>query len=140
MSTSSTDGTVKLWDILNDGGANPKMIHSKDMGQNELFSMQFCEDIPWVLACGGSKGELAIWDVSENKVVEDHFKGYLISGSYNEKDYNINDANVAHDNQYESMEDEDEDEEMEKKAKKFKKDKKDKKEKKDKKSKKSMDD
>ena len=31
-------------------------------------------DIPWVLACGGQKGELAIWDTEEDKQVREHFK------------------------------------------------------------------
>ena len=32
--------------------------------------MQFCQDIPWVLATGGSNGEMAIWDTSENEKTE----------------------------------------------------------------------
>ena len=35
------------------------------------------KDIPWVLAAGGSKGELAIWDVEEDMKVYTHFKGEL---------------------------------------------------------------
>ena len=60
------------------------------MEQGELFSMQFCQDIPWVLACGGSKGEIAIWDTSESLQIEEHFKGNLIKGSYNQEDYDEN--------------------------------------------------
>ena len=37
--------------------------------------MQMYADIPWVLACGGSKGELAVWDTEEDKAVYEHFKG-----------------------------------------------------------------
>ena len=37
--------------------------------------MQMYADIPWVLACGGSKGELAVWDTEEDKAVHEHFKG-----------------------------------------------------------------
>ena len=70
MATSSSDGHIKLFDILHDGGTNPLEVASKNMKQGELFTMQFCQDIPWVLACGGSKGELGVWDVSENKKVE----------------------------------------------------------------------
>ena len=35
--------------------------------------MQFYEDIPWVLAAGGSKGEVAIWDTEESKHVKKRF-------------------------------------------------------------------
>ena len=31
-------------------------------------------DIPWVLATGGQKGELAIWDTEEDKQITAHFK------------------------------------------------------------------
>lgn len=60
------------------------------MKQGELFTMQFSQDIPWVLASGGSNGELAIWDTSENEDIETHFKPYLIKGSYDVKDYDEN--------------------------------------------------
>lgn len=88
--------------------------------------MRFCQDIPWVLAAGGSQGELAVWDTSESETIEKHFKGFLKEGSYKKEDYNINDANVAHDDEYESMSDDSD--EGEKKKKKKKKDKKSKKE------------
>lgn len=39
----------------------------------ELFSLSFYKDIPWVLAAGGSKGELAVWDIEENEKVSSHF-------------------------------------------------------------------
>jgi len=70
MATASADGHIKLWDILSEGGTNPGLIASRNMKQGELFTMSFCQDIPWVLACGGQNGELIVWDVSENKTVE----------------------------------------------------------------------
>jgi len=39
--------------------------------------VQFYEDIPWVLAAGGSKGEVAIWDCEESEQISSHFKGNL---------------------------------------------------------------
>jgi len=35
--------------------------------------LSFYKDIPWVLAAGGSKGELAVWDVEENESIAKHF-------------------------------------------------------------------
>lgn len=43
------------------------------MAMGELFSMSFYEDIPWVLAAGGSKGEVSVWDVEENENAKKHF-------------------------------------------------------------------
>ena len=104
MCTSSMDGNIKVWDILGNGGSSPQLIGDKDMKQGELFSMQFCQDIPWVIACGGQKGELSVWDISENKTIEQHFKPYLIADSYNSEDY---DANAVNADEYESMGEED---------------------------------
>lgn len=94
MCTSGTDGSVKIWDIAANGGTNPKEISFRNMKQGELFTMKFCQDIPWVLAAGGSNGELAIWDVSENEKVESHFKSNLIAGSYSKNDYDENEEKV----------------------------------------------
>lgn len=69
--------------------------------------MQLCQDIPWVVACGGQKGEVSVWDMSEDKEIDAHFKSYLIEDSYDVKDYN---KDAAAD-EYESMSDEMEDEE-----------------------------
>ena len=35
--------------------------------------MQFYGDEPWVLAVGGSQGEVAIWDTEESEIVRNHF-------------------------------------------------------------------
>ena len=43
------------------------------MKQGELHSIQFYEDEPWVLAVGGSKGEVAIWDTEESELIRNHF-------------------------------------------------------------------
>jgi len=90
MCSSGVDGSVRIWDIAANGGTNPSEISFRNMKQGELFTMQFCADIPWVLAAAGSNGELAIWDTSENEKVENHFKGSLIAGSYNKEDYDEN--------------------------------------------------
>lgn len=88
MATSSIDGTVKVWDITANGGSTPQQIGSRYMKQGELFSMQFSQDIPWVIASGGSQGEIAVWDCSENIDIENHFKSFLVKGTYDENDYN----------------------------------------------------
>ena len=51
----------------------------KDMKQGDLFSVQMYADIPWVMATGGQKGELAIWDTEEDATVLKHFKNMMPS-------------------------------------------------------------
>lgn len=66
MATVSVDQVVKVWDINVAAGEQPKLISKKKPDQGELFSVRFYEDIPWVLAAGGSKGQLCIWDTEED--------------------------------------------------------------------------
>lgn len=108
MATSSLDGTVKVWDIQANEGAKPEVVGSRHMKQGDLYSMSFSNDIPWVMASGGNKGEVAVWDCSENVDIENHFKSFLIEGSYDAKDYDPN-AVIAEeddDEEFESMSDE----------------------------------
>lgn len=49
------------------------MVFEKEMRVGELFTVNFYKDDPCVLACGGTKGELAIWDLEENAVIMKHF-------------------------------------------------------------------
>ena len=63
LATCSLDEHVKIWDI--NSGAEPKLVGYKKTTMGELFSLSFYKDIPWVLAAGGSKGEVAIWDTEE---------------------------------------------------------------------------
>ena len=64
-----TDKLCKVWDITANASAQtyePSCISQKDLKQGDLFSVQMYADIPWVLAAGGQKGELAIWDTEED--------------------------------------------------------------------------
>ena len=62
-------------------------------------------DIPWVVATGGSKGEMAIWDLSESQIIEKHFKGQIVEGSYQKTDYDP--SNPGNDVQMEQQEEDD---------------------------------
>lgn len=80
MATVGTDKLCKIWDIsqTNESGKlAPKCVAKKDMEQGQLFSVQFYEDIPFVLAAGGQKGEVAIWDTEEDKSVKTIFRPFL---------------------------------------------------------------
>lgn len=140
MVTSGNDGYVKVWDV---SSGTPNEIATRDVKQGELFTLQFCRDIPWVIATGGSKGELAIWDLSESQRIEGHFKSHIVQGSYKTEDYDpANPGNKKEDRADQDYDDEDDgsdagmadsddsmEEKKQEKKKKSKKDKKDKKKK-----------
>jgi periodic tryptophan protein 1 len=78
MATCSVDEYVKIWDISNNGGTEPKLSGYKKMStMGELFTVSFYKDIPWVLAAGGSKGEVAVWDTEESEGISKTFGGSI---------------------------------------------------------------
>ena len=70
MATTSIDKSVRLWDISEFGsGDNAEHVtplSSKTMSAGQLFTCSFYPNAPYLLAAGGSKGMLAIWDISED--------------------------------------------------------------------------
>ena len=107
MATCSLDEYVKIWDISNQ--PQPKLIGYRKMAMGELFSLSFYKDIPWVLAAGGSKGEIAVWDIEENEQVKTHFSTSL------RKDVVIDEPEEDEEDNFMDEEDDDEDSEEEKK-------------------------
>lgn len=75
LATVGADQICKVWDVNH--APEPKLVSSRDLKQGELFSVQFYSDIAWVLAAGGSKGEVAIWDTEEDTKIEAHFRPHL---------------------------------------------------------------
>ncbi|KAG6766764.1 hypothetical protein POTOM_027936 [Populus tomentosa] len=59
LATGSTDKMVKLWDLSNN---QPSCLVSKNPKAGAIFSVSFSEDNPFLLAIGGSKGTLELWD------------------------------------------------------------------------------
>ena len=90
MATCAIDKTVALWDahnlsaVLDGGSMRPNPCGAKDMAVGKLYSVSFYPSTPWLLGCGGSTGELALWDMSEERPVQSRF-GDRIS---QEKDVN----------------------------------------------------
>ena len=82
LTTVGTDHQCKIWDITANASPDgqtytPACIQTKDLKQGDLFSVQMYADIPWVMAAGGQKGELAIWDTEEDGKVLKHFKDMM---------------------------------------------------------------
>ncbi|KAI3631068.1 hypothetical protein MIR68_010558 [Amoeboaphelidium protococcarum] len=85
---SSADGALKIWDIgaciedNNGDGAEVLYVSgkkktaylaSRDTGAGKVLSASFCPDNPFMIAVGGSSGQLSLWNVSESKAVREHF-------------------------------------------------------------------
>jgi len=62
MATAGEDECVKLWDLAGAGGG-PELVTSKTMDIGKVFTAGFYPHSPWLLAAGGSKGKVAIWDI-----------------------------------------------------------------------------
>ncbi|ESR34434.1 WD REPEATS REGION domain-containing protein [Citrus sinensis] len=73
LATGSTDKMVKLWDLSNN---QPSCIASRNPKAGAVFSVAFSEDSPFVLAIGGSKGKLEIWDTLSDAGISNRFSKY----------------------------------------------------------------
>ncbi|KAJ3308943.1 hypothetical protein HDV04_000589 [Boothiomyces sp. JEL0838] len=67
--TGSADKQVKLWSVED----KPKCILSRDLDAGKVFSANFSTDSPYVLAVGGSKGKVVLWNVGDNTAVKRAF-------------------------------------------------------------------
>lgn len=63
FATASLDKTVKVWDF----NPSPHLVSSKEMkAAGGLFTAHFDVNYAHVLAAGGDKGKLAVWDLRED--------------------------------------------------------------------------
>ena len=70
--TCSIDKTVALWDT-HQTSPTPQACGSKDMNVGKLHSLSFYPSSPWLMACGGSGNELAIWDMEDEDPIKNRF-------------------------------------------------------------------
>ncbi|XP_044465728.1 periodic tryptophan protein 1 homolog [Mangifera indica] len=73
LATGSIDKMVKLWDLSNN---QPSCVGSRNPKAGGIFSVSFSEDSPFLLAIGGSKGNLEVWDTSSVAEVSKRFGKY----------------------------------------------------------------
>ncbi len=86
MATCAVDKTVTLWDTYSADGkfspnTPPRPCGNKEMGVGKLFTMSFYPSSPWLLGCGGSGKELALWDMSSDDAVQTRFGNRIERGS-----------------------------------------------------------
>lgn len=66
LATASTDKKVKLWDVSSE---QPSLVAASDMGVGAIFSAAFCAESPFLVAAGGAKGSVAVWDTLSTAAV-----------------------------------------------------------------------
>ncbi|KAL3809521.1 hypothetical protein ACHAXA_001252 [Cyclostephanos tholiformis] len=54
------------------------------MSVGKLYSVSFYPSSPWLLACGGSGNELAIWDMEGEDAIRNRFAGRIHGGEGSE--------------------------------------------------------
>ncbi|XVF58778.1 hypothetical protein PTKIN_Ptkin07bG0093900 [Pterospermum kingtungense] len=64
---------VKLWDLSNN---QPSCLVSRNPKAGAVFSISFSQDSPFLLAIGGSKGKLGVWDSLSETAVSGQFGNY----------------------------------------------------------------
>ncbi|CAM9877506.1 unnamed protein product, partial [Choristocarpus tenellus] len=67
LSTCSDDKHVRVWDIA---GEVPLQVASKAMAVGKLFAVQYDASTPFLLATGGSKGQVALWHSDDDTAIE----------------------------------------------------------------------
>ena len=55
-----------MWSTV---GAAPLLLATENLKVGSVFSAGYCGDSPFVVAAGGAKGTVAVWDTSNNPAV-----------------------------------------------------------------------
>ena len=58
-----------------DAAPAPTLVATKAMAVGQLFSAQFDAGAPFLLAVGGSKGVVALWEMNEDRSISSAFSG-----------------------------------------------------------------
>ncbi|KAF3324006.1 WD repeat-containing protein C17D11.16 [Carex littledalei] len=79
LATGSIDKMIKLWDISNN---QPACVASQNPKAGKVFQISFSQDNPFLLAIGGLKGKLQVWDTLSEQGIVNRF------GMYNNRKLN----------------------------------------------------
>ncbi|TIC21145.1 WD40 repeat-like protein [Wallemia mellicola] len=79
MATGGTDKQIKIWNIDQTESSlnNVSLTTSRDLDIGRIFNVSFSPDDPLVLAAGGSKAKLQVWDIGTNTNVRKAFSGRI---------------------------------------------------------------
>jgi hypothetical protein len=59
-------------------GLTPQIVAYKTMNVGKLFALKFYPDDPFLLAVGGQKGVVAVWESDEQEVIRARFEGRTV--------------------------------------------------------------
>ena len=87
------DKTVSLWDVQDlDDSKMPRACGRKEMKVGKLYTVSFYPSSPWLLGCGGSENQLALWDMSCEEAILRRFatrveggEEYIVQEENNDK-------------------------------------------------------
>ncbi|KAL4486038.1 hypothetical protein ABPG72_003972 [Tetrahymena utriculariae] len=118
LATTSIDHSVKIWDTTQITNKRPKLVSQKNPQAGKLFCGSFNQDSPFIFGCGNSKGEIFIWDTTEDKNIVECF-GSRVEAKYQpninlctkegEKNYFTKEGRDEDDDEADEMEQENED-------------------------------
>ena len=93
LATCAIDKTVALWDTLNVSNSNspfkPIPCGNKDMNVGKLYCVSFYQSSPWLLGCGGSGNQLALWNLESEDIFKNRFGDRVIASSSHMKNNEI---------------------------------------------------
>jgi WD40 repeat protein len=77
----STDKAVSLWDVKElEDNKIPRACGRKEMQVGKLYTVSFYPSSPWLLGCGGSENQLALWDMSSEDTILRRFASRVEGG------------------------------------------------------------
>lgn len=69
---------VKLWDV---SSQQPSLVATaSNLNLGAVFSAGFCPEASWLIAAGGAKGTVAVWDITTSPAVESKYGLALNAG------------------------------------------------------------
>jgi WD40 repeat protein len=81
LAAVSTDKAVSLWDVQElDDNKKPRACGRKEMQVGKLYTVSFYPSTPWLLGCGGSENQLALWDMSSEEAILRRFAKRVVGG------------------------------------------------------------
>ena len=74
LAASSIDKTVTIYDVQSYKTKQTPKSFQKDMNVGKLFTLNFYPSLPWLIGCGGSKNDIALWNLDSDPVIMKHFQ------------------------------------------------------------------
>ena len=69
LATCSVDKTVAIWDCHSKHSVEPVQVISKEMGGGKLYNVGFYPSSDWLIATGGTGGQLCLWEMGEEESI-----------------------------------------------------------------------